>query len=205
MYTGGSPLKLPPLETLLHIYEIAYNEHGHGHLRWRIDPNSITPYRNMKRGIGEWVGYVRHKTGRSRGYIAIRYKNVVYLEHRLIWKMANGKDPLFVIDHIDHNVENNSPSNLREVLPYKNLQHKKNRTSEERCIHAHERGGYIVSPMSLMFYDRDLAIEYRDKMETLLLPLYLEYREKNLLARDRENLLAKDGRTIDLDDLLGEV
>lgn len=47
-----------------------------------------------------------------------------YPAHRVIWKLAYGKDPENVIDHIDGNPANNSLENLRDVPVFMNAQNR---------------------------------------------------------------------------------
>ena len=47
-----------------------------------------------------------------------------YPAHRVIWKLAYGKDPENVIDHIDGNPSNNSLKNLRDVPVFINAQNR---------------------------------------------------------------------------------
>jgi hypothetical protein len=62
----------------------------------------------------------------ARGYIHVQYKRKIYKAHRLIFLMFNGymSD---IIDHIDGNILNNRPENLREATHLGNAQNAKRR------------------------------------------------------------------------------
>ena len=57
----------------------------------------------------------------------VKVDGFLFQNHRLIWKMVNGKDPDQVIDHIDNNPLNNNISNLRDVTQRENLLNRKDR------------------------------------------------------------------------------
>jgi hypothetical protein len=48
----------------------------------------------------------------------------IYPAHRVVWKLAYGKDPEHVIDHIDGNPANNNLENLRDVPVHMNAQNR---------------------------------------------------------------------------------
>src|SRR5512135_183213 len=70
---------------------------------------------------GDIAGYVN-----GEGYICIKIKGKMYLAHRLAWLMNYGEWPNGIIDHIDHNKQNNSLENLRDVSFSINGQNKTN-------------------------------------------------------------------------------
>lgn len=57
----------------------------------------------------------------SHGYIVVRVDGVLYLSHRIIWKLVTGIEPLDQIDHEDLNRSNNKWGNLREASNSKNM------------------------------------------------------------------------------------
>jgi hypothetical protein len=63
----------------------------------------------------------------NRGYRVVGIDGVVYLVHRIIWKMMTGNDPIEQLDHINHNGLDNRMENLREVTNQEN--HKNQRIS----------------------------------------------------------------------------
>lgn len=56
----------------------------------------------------------------NRGYRWVRFKNLNFLVHRLVWLYMTGDHPTDEIDHIDGDRQNNSWSNLRHVTAFEN-------------------------------------------------------------------------------------
>lgn len=50
-----------------------------------------------------------------KGYLIGTIESCPVLAHRVVWAMTNGRWPDMEIDHIDGNIHNNHPDNLREV------------------------------------------------------------------------------------------
>ncbi|HAS2179698.1 TPA: HNH endonuclease [Salmonella enterica subsp. enterica] len=66
--------------------------------------------------IGDQVGWLN-----SSGYLQFSMRKKVYLVHRVIWEIHNGKIPDGMeVDHIDHNKLNNNIENLRLVSKKEN-------------------------------------------------------------------------------------
>lgn len=65
-----------------------------------------------------WVG--RRAGSFGKKYRVIRVNSKYYYEHRIIWKMATGKDP-GEIDHKNRTKFDNSWENLREATKSQNL------------------------------------------------------------------------------------
>ncbi|MEM8540550.1 MAG: HNH endonuclease signature motif containing protein [Pseudomonadota bacterium] len=58
------------------------------------------------------------------GYQKVSIWDESWLAHRIIFKLANGRDPVGQLDHIDGDRTNNYPSNLREVTPQENARNR---------------------------------------------------------------------------------
>jgi hypothetical protein len=76
---------------------------------------------------------------KGRGYRMVRIDGVAYLEHRVIFALANNADPgRFQIDHRKGN-GSNAPANLRLATHSQNLQNRRktvsNNTSGVRGVH----------------------------------------------------------------------
>ena len=57
------------------------------------------------------------------GHIRVKFKDRLYLAHRLIWRMVHGVDPgTLQVDHINRDGGDNRLSNLRLVTQSQNLQ-----------------------------------------------------------------------------------
>ena len=83
-----------------------------GKLTWRIAP----PFRPAL--AGKVAGGPTH----NQGYWQIKFKQKLYLAHRLVWLWMYGDWPTAeVIDHIDGNVSNNCAWNLRQVSQKENV------------------------------------------------------------------------------------
>ena len=67
---------------------------------------------NFRKKNGSILG-----TERPDGYLSANIDKKMYLVHRLVWLMHNGKFPDGMIDHIDGDKTNNTISNLRVVSP----------------------------------------------------------------------------------------
>ena len=90
----NSPKKLPSRLELI------------SHFAYDLDTGEL-----MLRSSGKKVGWKD-----KRGYCHVRYKNVTYKLHRIVYKMFHGKDPgNKVIDHRDGDPSNNRIDNLRCV------------------------------------------------------------------------------------------
>ena len=68
-----------------------------------------------------------------KGYIRIRITGKSYLAHRLAWLYVYGKWPIGVIDHIDHNKQNNRIKNLRDTS-YAVNQHNQNKAQSNNKL-----------------------------------------------------------------------
>lgn len=76
---------------------------------------------------GKRAGYVN-----PQGYRIIQIQGKNYREHRLVWLFHMGHLPLFDLDHIDRNKENNNINNLRIATKQQNACNKN--TQKNNCI-----------------------------------------------------------------------
>lgn len=102
----NKPIALPSLELLNDRYRL---DHCAGFLYFK------------SRGFGVTVGK-RCGSPRPDGYRRIKINGKLYMEHRIIFYMSTGIDPMENdIDHIDRNRKNNRPKNLRIATRGKNM------------------------------------------------------------------------------------
>ena len=103
--------KLPDLATLNERFEI--DPSCRSGLRWKINPS------------GPWACKGDPTGGlNSGGYYQTKVNGTLYYNHRLVWKMTTGNDPVNVIDHIDGDTSNNAFSNLQDITQAQNLRKK---------------------------------------------------------------------------------
>ena len=84
-----------------------------GGLRWKV---------NRRRDL---IGTVAGTPG-PYGHMSIKYKQVSYRAHRLVWMYVYGEDPgEYELDHINHDPTDNRIENLRMVTHKENHQNRK--------------------------------------------------------------------------------
>ncbi len=98
-----------------------------GIFRWKMQKSN-------HRKIGAIAG-----TPHLMGYWVIGIDRRRYLAHRLAWFWVHGKWPDAMIDHIDHNRQNNAIANLRQATNSENLANS----------HAHKRSKTGVRGVSI--------------------------------------------------------
>lgn len=122
-----SKLELPKQERLNNI--LSYDpETGNLYWKFREDrkKNWNTTYANKIAGCV----YLNNMGAR---YVSIRIDNKIYLAHRVIWKMVNGKDP-DCIDHLNGDGTDNRISNIVSTSLKNNQRNKK--------MHRNNSSGY---------------------------------------------------------------
>lgn len=97
------PVPLPSQADLLRLFTL--REDGVLIRNWQAD----VPLRINKRCAGKPAGYTN-----KLGYIQVGIGPVLFLAHRIVWKMTHGTEPP-ELDHINNNPSDNRPANLREA------------------------------------------------------------------------------------------
>jgi hypothetical protein len=116
-------------------------------LRWKRRPRHHFPTeRGWKISNGKFAGKpAGGERGSDRGkqYFAVRINDVKYMCHRIVYLLAFGVDPKeLYIDHINGNVKNNSPENLRLATNAQNQWNRgayRNNTSGFKGVHWHKQ------------------------------------------------------------------
>lgn len=111
-----------------------------GHLYWR-DPGAeqFETLKGYRIFLTKFAGK-RAGTLNRLGYRSVYVRNRSVLCHRLIWAMANGRDPKGDVDHRDLCRSNNRLGNLREATRSQNCMNKRLRadnTSGVKGVHWH--------------------------------------------------------------------
>jgi hypothetical protein len=90
-----------------------------GKLYWNHRPESHFPNeRTYKMWNNRFAG--RECNYRNRNYYTIMLNGDNYRVHRIIFKIFYGREPFFMLDHIDGNSLNNKIDNLRECTASQN-------------------------------------------------------------------------------------
>ncbi len=127
----------------------------------------------------------------GRGYWYTRIAGALYSNHRVIYALANDGSQPDVVDHIDGNSLNNSPSNLRAANRYTNMQnrafHANNTTGITGVFYKKRTGRWFAQvsvngvPRHLGYFDsKERAAEFR---ELAALIVYGEYQRSSPLAK----------------------
>ena len=102
-------------------------------LRWKYCKGGNVKGTSFKRLPGDVAGYI-NKTAKYK-YARIRIDGDMYLVHRVVWMLHNGKiPPNLCIDHIDGDKLNNNISNLRLITTEGN---NRNRNKDSRNLEGH--------------------------------------------------------------------
>lgn len=105
-----------------------------GDLYWR-DPGAdqfetLKGYRIfLTKCLGKRAGYRN-----NLGYLAVSVHGRSLLCHRIVWALANGRDPIGDVDHRDLCRSNNKPENLREATRSQNCMNKRRRSDNHSGI-----------------------------------------------------------------------
>ena len=101
------PRHFKPLPSLERLHEVFVLNRRDGTLTWKP--------RSDKRWNTRYAGKIAGSLNKKSGYHCVLLDSVQYQLHRIIWKMANDREPTEQIDHHDTDQSNNRPRNLREA------------------------------------------------------------------------------------------
>lgn len=90
-------MKIPTIERLHELYEV-------------VDGKLICKVVRPKLAVGQEAGGMR-----GDGYRRVSIDGQEFATHRVIYAMSIGRWPLLCVDHIDGDILNNCPKNLREA------------------------------------------------------------------------------------------
>lgn len=117
-----TPKALPSAD---HLRECLIYQPDTGSLVWRERPIShfvgAASHRNWNRRFAGVL--VKHSTSRM-GYRRILIDGEIYPQHRIIWKLVHGVEPIY-IDHINGIPGDNRLSNLRNVPHVENMRNRR--------------------------------------------------------------------------------
>lgn len=91
---------------------------------------------------------------KGNGYRVVRVDGRLMLEHRVVWALANGRDPGEVqVDHVNGVRDDNRPANLRLATNAENVRRRHrlnvNNTSGEHGVYRHAAAGKWVAAIKV--------------------------------------------------------
>lgn len=114
--------------------------------------------------LGTFSGRPAGHTNKRNKYIEVRLDGKLFKAHRLIYKIVTGIEPEFIVDHIDGDVSNNNPNNLREATSQQNARNSVKRvrdgSSKFKGVYYKENVGWY----SVVTVD-DVAVSIKAKSE----------------------------------------
>lgn len=117
---------LPPQDRLLK--RLSYNS-ATGLLLWRArEPDDFLPAKYPAERVakiwnGKFAGTPALACPMPNGYLHGAFDSVDYLQHRVIYKLVTGQEPID-IDHFDGNRSNNRFANFRSTDPSNNMRNR---------------------------------------------------------------------------------
>lgn len=115
-----------------------------GQLFWRERPlEEFARVNAFKMWNGKYVGKEAGSIDVTTGYRKLRLAGMAFPNHRVIWKLVTGKDPIDEIDHRNGNRADNSFANLREATKSQNQHNSKLRKDNAtgyKCVFKYEYG-----------------------------------------------------------------
>lgn len=109
-------IDLPSMKYLLECFTPDFDK---GILIWNIRPEchfKITDKTNPSKVFNsKFAGQVAGSFSKHTGYMVVTLNGVIYLQHRILWKIYYKEEPPIVIDHIDENKTNNHMINLQNT------------------------------------------------------------------------------------------
>lgn len=126
----GRPLSVPkPLPDVERLNELLLYCPESGNLTWKdrlATSFHDIPLESAYKAAKHWASRFSGKQAGSRrkdGYVMICIDGVNHMAHRIVWKITNGHDPVY-IDHIDGDKGNNRITNIRDVSHVVNMKNK---------------------------------------------------------------------------------
>lgn len=115
-----------------------------GHLYWRDPPpETFETLKGYRIFLAKFAGKRAGSLNRL-GYMSVYVRGRSILCHRLVWAMANGRDPDGDVDHRDLCRSNNRLGNLREATRSQNCMNKAARSDNRsgfKGVHWHRATG----------------------------------------------------------------
>lgn len=156
------------------LFEVISADFETGVLRWI--PRDRSQFKSPQ-SFGMWTAkFAGKEVGEviRNGYRRFLLDGQRLMNHRVIWCMATGSWPVFVIDHIDGNTCNNAIANLRDVEPVENRRNMRRFSTNRSGVtgvwasDGHWRAGIVVDGKSIScgsYNDFDAAVAARKDAE----------------------------------------
>lgn len=107
---------LPSIQYLHECFELRDD----GTLIWRERPSHHFDCAARAKAVNAWRAGRKAGCIGKCGYWFVRFSDKLHPVHRVVYAMSRGHWPAMQIDHIDRNILNNRPDNLREATKSQN-------------------------------------------------------------------------------------